>query len=44
MNQPQSCGQGLAERSALPALMSALTDAIADNLIGADSDEPPKQP
>ena len=32
MNQPQSCGQGLAERSALPALMSALTDAIADNL------------
>lgn len=32
MNQPQSCGQGLAERSALPAQLSALTAAIADTL------------
>ena len=29
---PESCGQGLAERSALPAKMSALTAAMADNL------------
>ena len=32
MNQPRSCGQGLAERSALPAQLSALIAAIADNL------------
>ena len=29
---PNTCGQGLAERSALPAKLSALSAAMADNL------------
>jgi hypothetical protein len=29
---PETCGQGLAERSALPAKLSALSAAMADNL------------
>jgi len=32
MAEPQTCGEGLARRSALPAQMSALTAAIADVL------------
>ena len=32
MNQPDTCGQGLAERSAVPAKLGALTAAMADNL------------
>ena len=32
MQEPRPCGQGLAERSALPARVSALTAAIADIL------------
>jgi hypothetical protein len=32
MNRPQTCGQGLAERSALPAKLGALSAAMADNL------------
>jgi hypothetical protein len=30
MNEPRTCGKGLAERSALPARVSALTAAIAE--------------
>ena len=33
MNEPHTCGNGLAERSALPARLSALTAAMADVLI-----------
>ena len=32
MNEPHTCGNGLAERSALPARLSALTAAMADVL------------
>ena len=32
MNGPQTCGQGLAERSALPANLGALSAAMADIL------------
>jgi hypothetical protein len=32
MDEPQTCGKGLAERSALPARLSALTAAMADVL------------
>jgi uncharacterized protein YndB with AHSA1/START domain len=32
MNQPDTCGRGLAERSAVPAKLGALTAAMADNL------------
>jgi hypothetical protein len=32
MNEPSTCGKGLAERSALSAQLSALSAAIADNL------------
>jgi hypothetical protein len=32
MNEPRTCGEGIAERSALPSRMSALSAAIADNL------------
>ena len=31
-NEPQTCGKGLAERSALPARLSALTAAMAEVL------------
>lgn len=32
MLQPRTCGEGLAQRSALPARLSALTEAMADVL------------
>ena len=32
MNEPQTCGKGLAERSALPTRLGALTSAMADVL------------
>lgn len=32
MNDQPTCGQGLAEHSALPALMGAVTDAVAEIL------------
>ena len=32
MDNPQTCGQGLAEHSAVPAKMAELIDALADNL------------
>lgn len=32
MLQPRTCGEGLAQRSALPARLSALTDAMAEVL------------
>ena len=32
MDEPRTCGKGLAERSALPARLSALTTAMADML------------
>jgi len=32
MNQPDTCGRGLAARSAVPAKLGALSAAIADNL------------
>jgi uncharacterized protein YndB with AHSA1/START domain len=32
MNQPETCGLGLAERSAVPAKLGALSAAMADNL------------
>jgi uncharacterized protein YndB with AHSA1/START domain len=32
MNQPETCGQGLAERSAVPAKLGALSAAMAENL------------
>jgi uncharacterized protein YukE len=32
MNQPKTCGQGLAQRSAIPAKLGALASAMADNL------------
>jgi hypothetical protein len=32
MNEPTTCGQGLAERSALPAKLAALSAAMADTV------------
>ena len=32
MDEPQTCGRGLAERSALPAQLAAVIEAMADNL------------
>ena len=32
MDEPQTCGQGLAERSALPAQLAEVVEAMADNL------------
>jgi hypothetical protein len=32
MAEPQTCGQGLAEHSALPRTLGDLTDALAENL------------
>jgi uncharacterized protein YndB with AHSA1/START domain len=32
MNKPETCGRGLAERSAVPAKLAALSAAMADNL------------
>jgi hypothetical protein len=32
MDEPRTCGEGLAQRSALPARMSALTAAMAEVL------------
>jgi hypothetical protein len=32
MDEPRTCGEGLAERSAFPARVSALTAAMADVL------------
>lgn len=32
MAEPQTCGEGLAEHSAIPRLLAELVDALADNL------------
>jgi hypothetical protein len=33
VEQPQTCGQGLAEHAELPALLAEVTDAMAGNLV-----------
>jgi hypothetical protein len=33
VEQPQTCGQGLAEHAALPALLAEVTEAMAGNLV-----------